>query len=392
MNITDVGHLTSDADTGDDKMDEGMRRTGRTAWEIAEHYTEAFREDLEALHISEPDVWCRATAHIPEQIDFVRELELKGYTYRTEDGIYFDTGRLPSYGHLGRLDISGQRAGIRVELGEKRSPTDFALWKFSPAGKTRQMEWESPWGVGFPGWHIECSAMAQKYLGDLFDIHCGGEDHIQVHHTNEIAQTEARCGTRLANYWLHGYFLQLNQAKMSKSSGEFLRVESLREGGYDPLAYRYFCLTAHYRTHLAFSWEALDAASTALDRLRLVVAGTQESGTPDAALVGRFTEAINEDLNFPRALAVAWEVAKGELPNATKRATLLLFDNVFALGLGMTKEIEVPASVFRLAEERTRARAQRDFLEADRLREELRTLGWQVEDAADGFRLKPWRA
>lgn len=390
MNITDVGHLTSDADTGEDKMEEGVQRTGRTAWEIADHHTAAFREDLEALNIAEPDVWCRATAHIAEQIAFVQDLEAKGFTYRTSDGVYFDTSRLPGYGHLGRLDVRGQRAGIRVDLGEKRNATDFALWKFSPQGPARQMEWASPWGTGFPGWHIECSAMAQKYLGDLFDIHCGGEDHIKVHHTNEIAQTEARCGTRLANYWLHGYFLQLNQAKMSKSAGGFLRLQTLRERGYEALAYRYFCLTAHYRTHLAFSWEALDAAATALERLRAAVAGAPEHGDPDPELEARFTEALNDDLNFPRALAVAWEVAKGDLPEAARRATLLRFDAALGLDLGSAKTTEVPDSVIRLAQARSDARSRRDFTEADRLRDELRACGWHVEDAPDGFRLKPW--
>ena len=211
---------------------------------------------------------CRATDHIPEQIEFIADIEKNGFAYRTSDGIYFDTSKQPDYGYLARLDVKGQEAGKRVDLGEKSSPTDFALWKFSPPGEKRQMEWDSPWGKGFPGWHIECSAMAQKYLGDYFDIHCGGEDHIPVHHTNEIAQTEARVGTRLANFWLHGYFLLSNDAKMAKSAGEFLRIPYLVDRGYDPLAYRYLCLTAHYRGQLNFTWDALDAAAVALDRMR----------------------------------------------------------------------------------------------------------------------------
>ena len=201
MNVTDVGHLTSDADTGEDKMEKGARRTGKTAWEIAELYTGAFLEDMRALNIEDPTILCRATDHIREQIEFIADIEKNGYTYRTSDGIYFDTSKQPDYGYLARLDEAGLEAGKRVDLGEKRHATDFALWKFSPSGEKRQMEWPSPWGTGFPGWHIECSAMAQKYLGDFFDIHCGGEDHIPVHHTNEIAQTEARVGTRLANFW-----------------------------------------------------------------------------------------------------------------------------------------------------------------------------------------------
>ena len=228
MNVTDVGHLTSDADTGEDKMEKGARRTGKSAWEIAKLYTEDFLADMKRLNLEDPTVLCRATDHIREQIDFIADIEKKGFTYRTSDGIYFDTAKQPDYGHLARLDVKGLEAGKRVDLGEKRSATDFALWKFSPAGEKRQMEWDSPWGKGFPGWHIECSAMAQKYLGDYFDIHCGGEDHIPVHHTNEIAQTEARVGTRLANFWMHGYFLLSNDAKMAKSAGEFLRVQYAR--------------------------------------------------------------------------------------------------------------------------------------------------------------------
>ena len=218
MNITDVGHLVSDADDGEDKMEKGSARTGKTAWEIAEFYTAAFQKDMERLNILPPTIWCRATDHIQEQIDAFICIEEKGYTYHTSDGIYFDTARLPDYGYLGRLDIEGLQAGARIDMGEKRSPTDFALWKFSPKDQQRQMEWDSPWGKGFPGWHIECSAMSAKYLGTYFDIHCGGEDHITVHHTNEIAQTEACYGTRLANFWMHGYFLQLgDRSKMSKS-------------------------------------------------------------------------------------------------------------------------------------------------------------------------------
>ncbi|MFN2190427.1 MAG: class I tRNA ligase family protein, partial [Candidatus Promineifilaceae bacterium] len=219
QNITDVGHLVSDADTGEDKMEVGTQRTGMSAWEIAELYTEAFKNDLHQLNIYEPTIWCKATDHIQEQIDMVRCIEEKGYTYRTSDGIYFDTSKMDNYGYLARLDVQGLQAGTRIDMGEKRNPTDFALWKFSPPDKQRQMEWDSPWGVGFPGWHIECSTMAAVYLGKFFDIHCGGEDHIPVHHTNEIAQTQACYGTNLANFWMHGYFLQLNEMKMAKSAG-----------------------------------------------------------------------------------------------------------------------------------------------------------------------------
>jgi len=393
MNVTDVGHLTSDADTGEDKMEKGSRRTGMTAWEIAQLYTDAFLADMKALHIEDPDVLCRATDHIREQIEFIADVERKGFAYVTTDGVYFDTSKQPGYGHLARLDKQGLAAGHRVEQGEKRHPTDFALWKFSPPGEQRQMEWDSPWGTGFPGWHIECSAMAQKYLGDWFDIHCGGEDHIPVHHTNEIAQTEARVGTRLANFWMHGYFLLSNDAKMAKSAGEFLRIASLVERGYDPIAFRYLCLTGHYRTQLNFTWEALDAAQTGLDRMRqgFHALPADAAAQADPALVERFTEMLNDDLNLPRALAVAWETLRGDAPAAVKRATLAKFDEVLALGLAtwQPQAVAVPADIEALANARRDARRARNWAEADRLRKALADAGWDVEDRADGFALKP---
>jgi len=394
MNVTDVGHLVSDADTGEDKMEKGARRTGRSAWEIAELYTGAFLEDIQRLNFEAPTVLCRATDHIREQIEFISDIEKNGFTYRTSDGIYFDTSKQPDYGYLARLDKAGLDAGRRVDLGEKRSVTDFALWKFSPPGEKRQMEWESPWGTGFPGWHIECSAMAQKYLGDFFDIHCGGEDHIAVHHTNEIAQTEARVGTRLANFWMHGYFLLCNDAKMAKSAGEFLRIQALIDRGYDPLAYRYLCLTAHYRSQLNFTWDALDAAVTALDRMRNGVFQLGEPGEVDASYLERFTAEINDDLNVPRALALAWEVLRGGLPDATRKATLLAFDRVFGLGLSTWQPARetVPDAIRALAEARAAARHAKQWAEADRLRRELHAAGWEMEDRAEGYTLKRQKA
>jgi cysteinyl-tRNA synthetase len=392
MNITDVGHLTSDADTGEDKMEKGARRTGRSAWEIAALYTRAFQDDVAALGIEPPDVLPRATDHIPEQIEFIADLERRGFTYATADGIYFDTSRQPDYGFLARLDRSGLEAGKRVELGDKRNATDFALWKLSPPDSARQMEWDSPWGTGFPGWHIECSAMAQKYLGDYFDIHCGGEDHIPVHHTNEIAQTEARVGTRLANFWMHGYFLVQNDAKMAKSSGEFLRVAALVDRGYDPLAFRYLCLTGHYRTQLNFTWEALDAAATGLARMRTTFHAlpSDAAAGPDAEAVAQFTTYVNDDLNTPRALALAWDVLRGGAPAAAKRATLVRFDEVFGLGLAtwVPPREAVPDAIEAIAQARADARKAKQWAEADRLRAELHAAGWEMEDRADGYALK----
>lgn len=391
MNITDVGHLVSDADTGEDKMESGSRRTGKTAWQIAEEYTEAFRKDMQLLNLLEPTIWCRATDHIQEQIDFIQCIEAKGYIYKTSDGIYFDTSKMEDYGYLARIDIEGLQAGSRIEMGEKRHVTDFALWKFSPKGEKRQMEWDSPWGVGFPGWHIECSAMSQKYLGEFFDIHCGGEDHIMVHHTNEIAQTEACYGTRLANYWMHGYFLQIEAERMSKSSGDFLRLQNLLDLGYDSLAYRYFCLNAHYRTKLNFTPEGMIGAATSLDRMRKTVFEWGEPGLVDEEYIDLFMRRINEDLNMPQALAVAWELLKSDLPPSTKKATILIFDKIFGLRLSEWKPLgmgEIPEAILSLVERRQVARLAKDWELADKLRAEIVSAGFEIEDTISGPQLK----
>jgi cysteinyl-tRNA synthetase len=390
MNVTDVGHLVSDADTGEDKMEKGSKTTGKSAWELANFHTRVFREDLGHLNILEPHIWCRATDHIPDQIDFIRCIEAKGYTYRTSDGIYFDTSHIPDYGYLARLDIAGLRAGARIEIGEKRNPTDFALWKFSPPGQKRQMEWDSPWGMGFPGWHIECSAMSIKYLGPFFDIHCGGEDHIPVHHPNEIAQTQACYGTRLANFWLHGSFLQLGGTKMGKSAGGFLRLQDLAERGYDPLAFRFFCLNATYRAKLAFDWPALDQAVAGLYRLRQMVSEWGPSGGINQAYLDRFQDCIDDDLNMPRALALAWELAHSDLKPAEKTATMLNFDRVFGLRLGEwnPQEEVLPPEVNTLVEQRQQARQEKRWQDADALRDQILNLGYQVLDTPSGPSVK----
>ncbi len=388
MNITDVGHLTSDGDTGEDKMEKGSKRTGMTAWNIAELYTRVFFEDLALLNIARAATVCKATDHIPEQIAFITDIEKNGYTYRTSDGIYFDTSKQKSYGHLGRLDIAGLQAGSRIDLGEKKNATDYALWKFSSPEEKRQMEWDSPWGRGFPGWHIECSAMAQRYLGDYFDIHTGGEDHLTVHHVNEISQTEARVNTRLANYWMHGYFLQLGDEKMSKSKGEFLRVQSFIDRHYDPLVYRFLCLSAHYRSQMNFTWDAMDAAKVGLERLRVAVYNLGEvSGAPEEKFVARFMEKLNDDLNFPQALALLWELMKAEIPAAQKKATALKFDEAFGLKLAefAPQVFEIPAEIQVIADARWAAKAAKNWAEADRLRGELTAKRWEMKDGKDGF-------
>ena len=392
MNITDVGHLTSDADTGEDKMEEGSRRSGKTAWEIAEFYTGVFKEDMQRLNILAPDTWCRATDHIDEQIQAIQCIEEKGYTYRTSDGIYFDTSKQPDYGYLARLDVEGLEAGARVAMAEKRNVTDFALWKFSPPDEKRQMEWDSPWGVGFPGWHIECSAMSAKYLGPWFDIHLGGEDHISVHHSNEIAQTEACHGTRLANFWMHGYFLQLGDAKMAKSAGGFLRVKTLIDRGYDPLVYRLFCLSASYRSKLNFKWESIEGAARQLNRLRLAVHGWGDpAAEADEAYMQRFSEVVNNDLNMPRALSVTWDLVRSDLPAGLKKATITRFDEVLGLRLAewQPEEAAVPVHIMALAEERRKARAEKRYADADSLRDQIIAAGFDIKDTPLGPEITP---
>jgi cysteinyl-tRNA synthetase len=415
MNVTDVGHLTSDADAGEDKMEKGAAREGKSVREIADFYWQAFRTDMGRLHLVEPTVWCKATDHIPEQIAMIRALEEKGFTYTIEDGVYFDTSRLPDYGKLARLDIEGLQAGARVEMvAGKRSATDFALWKFSPKDKQRLMEWPSPWGVGFPGWHIECSAMALKYLGERVDIHCGGVDHIAVHHTNEIAQTEAALGHPWVNWWMHAEFLVIPKGpageagKMSKSSGEFLKLDVLVEKGYDPLAYRFFCLGAHYRQQLAFTWNALDAAANALSRLKRIVLDLRKeykgSEQPIARWMDEFREATEDDLNMPRALAALWGATKDESaeggPKGSIYATLLAMDKVLGLDLGgelsrlhdriddLRKKYESQA-IQELVTERNAARKAKNFARADEIRKQLLAAGIAIEDTPQGTILKP---
>ena len=401
MNITDVGHLVSDADTGEDKMEQGARREGKSAWDIAKFYTEAFFKDFDALNCARPDVVCPATDYIKEMIDLGLTLEKKGFTYPIAgDGVYFDTAKLPDYGKLaGRAHVEGIKEGARVEANAaKRNPVDFAVWKFAAPGEQRQMEWDSPWGKGFPGWHMECSAMAMKHLGDTIDIHCGGEDHVPVHHTNEIAQSEGATGKPFSNYWMHVRFLVTGDAgKMSKSSGEFLTLASVTGRGYDPLAYRYYCMLTHYRKQLEFSWEAVEAAARGLDGLRALALKVKEEagGAAPAADSGAkyfkdFEAALADDVNLPAALAVLWETLKdGSIPAAQRYAFALKAEEVTALDLFKVKEAgELAPELAALITERETARKNKDWKKSDELRKALSDKGVLIEDTPKGTKWK----
>lgn len=389
MNITDVGHLVSDADEGEDKMEKAVRREGKTAWDIAAFYTDAFRTDCKRLHLLAPSKMPRATEHIKEQIALVAALEKGGHVYRMKDGMYFDTATFSGYGKLSGQKLEQKQGGKRIATTGKRNDSDFALWKFSNGAK-REMEWESPWGVGFPGWHIECSAMSRKYLGQPFDIHTGGIDHLPVHHENEIAQSEAAYGVPLARFWMHGEFLVLGDGeKISKSKDNFLTLQTLMDKGYDPLAFRLFCFSAHYRTPLTFSWQALDAAQNALNNLRQTVRGWEKPAGACGEFEKRFLAAVEDDLDMPKALSIVWEMVKADVPTAAKAASLLRFDAVFGLDLKKyvakpQKKQKPPRTVQALFEKRLLARVHKDWQESDRLRDALLALGWQVIDGKGG--------
>ena len=395
MNVTDVGHLTSDADEGEDKMEVAALKEGKKAHEIANFYLKVFKNDLRKLNIIEPDEWPKASEHIKEQIELIKKLEKKGFTYKTSDGIYFDSSKFKDYGKLAKLKVSGLKAGKRISLGEKKHKTDFVLWKFSQEEEKRQQEWKSPWGVGFPGWHIECSAMSMKYFGEHFDIHTGGEDHVPVHHTNEIAQSQGATGKKFVNYWLHGAFLKFQGEKVSKSKGGLYTISELEELGYKPSDYRYLVLMTHYRKSLSFSLENLDAAKNALERMKRKVIeikkethkGLDETNSYEK----RFLEAVNDDLNLSRAMNVVWEVIDDFDFAPAKRIKLLeKFDEVLGLGIKEMHEtkINIPVEIKKLIEEREELRKRKMWAEADIVRERIRERGYLIEDKEEGPRLE----
>ena len=396
MNITDVGHLTGDRDMGEDKMEAGAAREGKSAWDIADFYTQAFKKDINHLNILAPDIWVKATDTLPEQIALVETLEEKGYTYRTADGIYFDTAKFKDYTKLSHQDLEALKEGARVERNpEKRNPTDFALWKFSPQGSKRQMEWDSPWGVGFPGWHLECSAMSMKFLGDQLDIHCGGTDHIDVHHTNEIAQSEAATGKPFFNFWMHGAFLIIQGGKkMAKSEGNFLTLENaFLKNDINPLVYRFASFLTHYRKPMEYSDEGIEAARNGLlhvqNQVRQIVAAGVDAEPPvNTEFKNKFIEALNDDLNMPRAMAVIQEMLKSKIGDAQKYSTILDFDRVLGLQLDQLDQAQaLPEAVQKLVDARQQARQAKDFAASDQLRAEIEALGYQVQDTNDGMKV-----
>jgi len=401
INVTDVGHLTDDADAGEDKMERAAAERGKSAAEIAAQYTEQWLRDRSRVGCLAPEVLCRATEHIAEQIELICALEQKGVTYRIDDGIYFDVSKFPRYAEFARLDLSADvREGRIADVAGKRQPADFALWKFPPAnGPRRQQQWDSPWGSGFPGWHIECSAMSEKYLGRTFDIHTGGVDHIGVHHTNEIAQSETARGVHpWVRFWMHHEFLDFRGEKMSKSTGNVCLLDDLVADGTPPLAFRYFILQAHYRQQQVLTDEALAAAATGFERLTAAAAEVRAADLADdsermSALRARFDAAVRDDLNAPRALAVAWEVARSrELSHGERRALFADFDAFLGLDLAEAAiaeaAVEADPRIDALVEARETARRRRDFAESDRIRDLLAAEGVAIDDTPDGPR---WR-
>ena len=397
MNITDVGHLMADSDDGEDKMAVAAKKQNKTPWEIAEYYSKIFFEDLQKLNIGKPEIIAKATEHIEDMISYVQNLESHGFSYETSDGIYFDIAKFPNYGCLSRANLEDQLAGARVEVNdEKRHPADFALWK--KADPLHIMQWESPWGMGYPGWHIECSAMSQKYLGKTFDIHSGGVDHIPIHHENEIAQNEAITGEKSVNYWIHGEFMLVDNGKMSKSLGNTYTIAQLEEKGYSPLDFRFFCLNTHYRKKLNFTFDGLDAAKVSRERLMQALASHKASSTPTnpdtiAKYKQDFHAAIEDDINVPLALGILFTAIK-EPKSKDIYELALYFDKEFGLSLDQLpaikeESVDVPEEVMALVKKRKEAKKNKDFTLADSIRGEILALGYNVLDTREGVKVTP---
>jgi cysteinyl-tRNA synthetase len=377
INITDVGHLTSDNDTGEDKVEEAAKKENKNAWQIASFYTKAFKKDLNDLNIEFPETWAKATKNIKQMIDLIKKLEQKGYTYKISDGIYFDTSKFKKYGELAQLDIKGMKEGIRVKKNlDKKNPTDFALWKFSKKKEKRQMEWDSPWGKGFPGWHIECSAMAMRHFGPSLDIHTGGIDHIPTHHTNEIAQSEAATNKKFVNYWLHGEFLKIFGKKMAKSTGKILTLSELKKLGFSGIDYRFLILKNHYRSKLDFNIEKLKEAQKELRNIKLKIIDS-ENKKIDVKSDVEILKAFNDDLNVPKALEL---LHKFDNPNLW-----LKYDTILSLNL-KSKSEKLTEDESKLIKERENYKIKKQFKKADKIRNYLENRGIFLKDTKTGVK------
>ena len=391
MNLTDLGHLTDDADEGEDKLEVAAEKEGKSAKEVADFYIKAFHQDFDALNMRKPHKFTRATDYIREQIELIQTLERKGFTYDTMDGIYFDTSKFPKYGELSGLTTENVQEGARVEVNpSKKSATDFALWKFSTGDKKRWQEYDSPWGVGFPGWHIECSAMVIKELAETIDIHIGGEDHKMIHHPNEIAQSECSTNKKFVNYWMHGTHLQVDGGKMAKSLGNFYTLADLEAKGFSPMDLRFFYMTAHYRSALNFTWESLQSAHNSLKKLYDLVGSYREADDAevDTGFMKKFDEAIDKDLNVPKAIAVVWEMLKSDIEEANKVLTMLKMDEVLGLKIEDHIGFQIPEKVMNLAKIRWAYRQQGIWDKADLMRREMIEMGYDVEDGKSDYKIK----
>lgn len=402
INITDVGHLTGDTDEGEDKLEKGAKKYNKTVWEVAKLYTDQFLSSIAAMNILPPDVLPKATDHIPEMIALIKKLEEKGFTYQTEEAIYFDISKFPSYGNLSKqaLDDKIQKAREEVNIDpQKKHPADFALW-FKRVGRfaDHAMHWNSPWGEGFPGWHIECSAMSIKYLGETIDIHAGGHDLIPVHHENEIAQSEAATGKQFVRFWFHSAFLMVEGEKMSKSLGNFLTVDDVQKKGIEPMALRYLFFQTHYRQQMNFTWNAAKAAQQTYNKLKEFVLElrrqTKRQYLSEEKLIkvdtyrDQFVQALERDLQLPQAIAVLWQMLKSNIPSEDKYDLLIEFDRVLGLKLSEVVEESIPNEIIDLAEKRKEARQNKNFEESDNLRKNIEKKGYVVEDVEESYRLR----
>ncbi len=399
MNITDVGHLSGDDDSGEDKMEKGAKKFNKTVWEIAQFYTDFFFKTTDAFNILRPDIVCKAIEHIAEMIELIKKLQINGLAYETKEALYFDVTEFKNYGKLSGQKIEEKVQAAREDVHvdpQKKHPADFSLW-FKRVGRFEghTMHWTSPWGDGFPGWHIECSAMSMKYLGETIDIHTGGIDHIPVHHENEIAQSEGATGKQFVKIWLHNNFLTVDGQKMSKSLGNIYKLDDLAQHKIEPLAIRYLFLQSHYRQMMNFTWESAKASQEAFNRLKAIVLNLKSQKTlakltssKAISYQKQFVEALSSDLQTPQAVAIMWDMIKSDITNEEKYFLLVDFDKIFGLNLGKMIENKVPVNIIKLAEKRLEARKSRDFDMSDKLRIRIENAGYKIEDLGDSYKIK----